>query len=243
MTSIKLTEIPLGYSAREALEVALGKKTGAAIYKQIVERVGRDPGPELGHGMKGVVYDLGDGRVLKLTADASEIEAMTLIRKEPHVNLVMVHDAFVVCRGKSGVGVVVREWVGNVLSNMDDVEGFKDSVSMAISHASDRLDEYEEDHDIDQAFRQAAEDLLVYLEDIGKDDDTHIIESGLRAGIADLIGMGVYGIDFDSRNIAVDNSGTAVIFDVGVVQIDPQAAVKVDRIGCTDRRIVSFSSE
>jgi len=226
----------MGYPAREALEMSLGKETGAALYRQIVERVGKKPGKELGHGTKGVVYDLGDGRVLKLTADASELEAMTLMKQSDHPNLVRVEDVFVVCRGQSGVGVVVREWVGSVLERLDLPRGFFDSLSMALDHTQDSMDLN------NASLAGGMEDLLIYLDDVGESLEEDKIIEGLQAGIQELMRLGVHGVDFHSKNIAVDNAGEAVIFDVGIV--DLKDFVPVDRVSCqAGKRIVSFSAD
>lgn len=238
---IELSEIPLDYSAREALETALGKGAGAKIYQQIVERVGKEPGKNLGHGMKGVVYDLGDGRVLKLTADASELEAMTLMKDSKHPNLVRVEDVFVVCRGLSGVGVVVREWVGNVLEEFEGDKRLVIALSIAVEHASRYAENYEEGDPAGDSLLTGMEDLLAYLEDMGQDPAEEKVVKGLRSGLFELRRIGVYGIDFHPRNIAIDDGGAPVIFDVGVVELEKP--VKVNRIGCTDRRIVSFSAD
>jgi hypothetical protein len=236
---IELIEIPMDYSASEALEMALGKDVGATLYRQIVERVGKEPGPELGHGMKGVVYDLGDGRVLKLTADASELEAMTLMKQSDHPNLVRVEDVFVVCRGQSGVGVVVREWVGNVLLGRGKL---RDDLVWALNLALDTIYEHREGRSNSEAIRDGMDDLLAYLEDVeGGSQEEQKIVRGIRAGISELRRLGVYGIDFHDKNIAIDDAGNAVIFDVGVV--DLAVPVKLDQIGCmSGRPIVSFSS-
>lgn len=237
---IRLTVTSSDLSAPAALEKALGKYGGSAIYKQIVKRVGKEPGLELGHGMKGVVYDLGDGRVLKLTADASEIEAMTLMMKSDHPNLVRVYDVFVACRGQSGIGVVVREWVGKALEKIEDFDRMNSRIRDAVDHAEESYEEAIGSTKAEAA-HWAMEDLLAYLENVGDGSaETLRIEHGIRAGIGALMGMGIYGIDFDPRNIAIDDGGNPVIFDVGVVEINPRRTVRVSRIGCVpDRRIAS----
>lgn len=238
---IKLTLVPDGMPAREALEKSLGKFGGTDIYKKIVNRVGKEPGAELGHGMKGVVYDLGDGRVLKLTADASEIQAMTLMTKSSHPNLVRVDDVFVVCRGQSGVGVVVREWVGHLLENIEFADLMNSRIRNATDDAEEAYDRYRNDESDVAAMQQAMEDFLAYLENAGDGSaETLKIERGIRAGVGALMDMGIYGIDFAPRNIAIDDNGNPVIFDVGVVRINPRRTVKVARVGCVlDRRIAS----
>jgi len=239
---IRLTHIPTDFSVREALEKSLGKYGGTVIYKQIVDRVGKDPGAELGHGAKGVVYDLGDGRVLKLTSDASEIEAMTLLRKSHHPNLVRVEDVFVVCRGQSGIGVLVREWVGRVLEGIESMDLMNSRIRLAVDDAEESYgDAHNAGYTSALASRHAMEDLLGHLEGAGYDSVEGMkIENGLRAGIGALMDMGIYGIDFDPRNVAIDDEGNPVIFDVGVVQINARRTVKVARVGCVrDRRIAS----
>lgn len=228
-------------SSQEALENALGSG-GTAIYKQIVKRVGKEPDAELGHGMKGVVYDLGDGRVLKLTSDASEIEAMTLMMKSEHPNLVRVEDVFVACRGQSGVGVVVREWVGRVLENIESMDHMNSKIRLAVDDAEEIFqDVYRNNYRASVAIRMAMEDLRDYLDGAGGSNlETLKIEKGLQAAIGALLDLGIYGIDFDPRNSAVDDEGQPVIFDVGVATIDPRRTVKIARVGCvSDRRILS----
>lgn len=236
---IKLLDIPIDYPAKEAVEVAFGPLAGAVIYKQIVERVGREPGNELGHGDMGVVYSLGHGRALKLTADASELKAMTLMKGSRHPNLIRVEDVFVVCRGQSGIGVVVREWVGNVLDNIDGMSEFNNGIRSAMNNTEDAIDNYVEKLSSVESSRRGMEDLLAYLEGIGDDDEIGSkLEQDIRNGIDALFRLGIYGIDFAPRNIAVDDGGNAVIFDVGVVETGKP--VVVDRIGCpAGRRIVS----
>lgn len=236
---ITLTLVPDGMYALPALRQALGERTGAHLYKKIVERVGKEPGPPLGHGMKGVVYDLGDGRVLKITSDASEVQAMTIMRGVNHSNLVRVDDIFVMCRGQSGVGVVVREWVGNVLENIEEMDYLNSLIRLAVDDSEEAiLDVYREDHPDTQATKLGMQDLMDRLEEAGGSKAEREIIQGLRAGIHKLLNLGIYGVDFDPRNIAVDNNGNAVIFDVGVVNLGTYA--QVERIDCpVGRRIVS----
>ena len=237
---IRLITISSDLPVIDALKKALGEYAGARIYRQIVDRVGKEPAAELGHGMKGVVYDLGDGRVLKLTADASEIEAMTLMMKSKHPNLVRVYDVFVVCRGQSGIGVVVREWVGQVLENIESMDSMNSKIRMAVDDAEESYEEAIGSTKT-EAVRYAMEDLLAYLENVGDGSTERLkIEHGIRAGIGALMDMGIYGIDFDPRNIAIDDGGNPVIFDVGVVEINPRRTMKISRVGCVqDRRIAS----
>ena len=238
---ITLAEIPLGYTAREALEMSLGKGAGTAIYKQIVNRVGLEPGQELGHGMKGVVYALPDGRVLKLTADASEIKAMTLLKGLKHPNLVRIDDVFVVCRGQSGVGVVVREWVGVSLQDVKGIAGLNEEMERILSVADKSIDDEiesrgEEEPTLDR--KNAMSVFLDLLQDYSEtlDDwpDHQGIVRGIRNGVGKLYDLGIYGIDFDARNIAVDQDGNPVIFDVGVVKMDTEPDVAT--IGCPKGR-------
>lgn len=238
---IKLTLVPDGMPALEALQHALGELTGADLYWKIVKRVGWEPGPELGHGMKGVVYGLGPGRALKITADASEIQAMTLMKDVKHPNLVRVDDVFVVCRGRSGVGVVVREYVGNVLEKIDSMDYMNSRIRNAVDDAEENFEEYVRDggYPTAGALSMAMQDLLAYFDNVNNGNaDALKIEEGIQSGITALMNEGVYGIDFDPRNIAVDDAGNAVIFDVGVVEIGK--LVSVDRIGCpVGSRIIS----
>jgi hypothetical protein len=225
--------------ALEALQRTLGELTGAELYKKIVERVGKEPGLELGHGMKGVVYGLGDGRVLKITADASEIQAMTIVKSASHPNLVRVDDVFVVCRGQSGVGVVVREWVGNVLENIEEMDYVNSLIRIAVDDVDDEIrDVYRKEYSDREASHLGMQDLVDRLEDVGDSDAARKIVRGLRAGIQKLLNLGIYGIDFEPRNTAVDDNGNPVIFDVGVVSL--AAPAQVERIDCpVGRKIVS----
>lgn len=240
--SIELIEIvPVDAPPREVLEQAFGKHEGLEIYKSIVERVGIEPGEALGHGQRGVVYDLGAGRVLKLTEDAGEMEAAAIISRNPYSNLVRIYDAFVICDGQRGVGAIVREWVGSALDDLEDLKGFSDSLAMATMHAEDAFhDKIDEGLPADAALAGAVEDLVAYIEGIGIGPQQEKIERGIRAGIEALAARGIFGIDFAGRNIAVDDSGNAVIFDLGAVQVFKDAKLK--RIGCPAGRVVSFES-
>lgn len=236
---ITLTLVPDGMYALPALRQALGERTGAHLYKKIVERVGKEPGPPLGHGMKGVVYELGDGRVLKITSDASEIKAMTIMKGVDHPNLVRIDDVFVVCRGQSGVGIVVREWIGNVLETIEEMDYLNSLIRLAVDDAQDKIfDVYWDGYSEAEKMKLGMQELLDRLEEAGGDATEREVIRGLRSGIHKLLNLGIYGIDFDPRNIAVDNLGNAVIFDVGVVDLGKLA--QVERIDCpVGRRIVS----
>lgn len=237
---IKLTMVPDGMPALEALQKSLGERTGQALYEQIVKRVGKEPGAELGHGGRGVVYDLGDGRVLKITADSSEIQAMTILKGLDHPHLVHVDDVFIVCRGQSGVGVVVREWVGNVLENIKEMDYTNSLIRNAVDDADDAIaDIYREEHSDLEASHLGMQDLIDRLDDVGDHDAARKVVRGLQSGIQKLLSLGIYGIDFEPRNTAVDDEGYAVIFDVGVVVIDPKRTAKVSRVGCVEDRHIS----
>jgi len=230
---IKLINIPTDRSALEALKKMLGDRDGEKVYQKIVRRIGREPGRELGHGMKGVVYDLGDGRVLKLTSDASEVEAMSILKGTDHPNLIRAYDSFVVCQGHKGVGVVVREWVGRTL---EEIEEF-DSLSSDIRNAVDEADEIfgervHEEISRTEALKGAMEDLLILLGNLrfeSGEDEVKILD-GLIEGISALSFLGIYGIDFNPKNSAVDAKGNPMIFDVGVVLLG--VLTNVDRIDC-----------
>jgi len=235
---IELVEIEPGYPALEALTLAIGDTAGEAVYQEIVERIGVEPGEELGSGLKGVVYALDRIRVLKITSDASELDALALIRSKPHKNLVRVDDVFVACYKHAGVGVVVREWVGTAMESMHGVNTLIREVSQASARAEDSLTAYaREGSSLTEASSLAMQDLADQLENISIGEREDKIARGIRDGIQALAARGVYGIDFHPGNIAVDDLGDAVIFDVGLIRMSARQRPKFDRIGCPDDSI------
>jgi RIO-like serine/threonine protein kinase len=53
----------------------------------------------------------------------------------------------------------------------------------------------------------------------------------IASAIQELAIRGVYGIDFNPRNIAISNDGTPIIFDVGAVSFDRESWIRT--VGCS----------
>lgn len=109
-----------------SFEDAIGPRYGyrpndaAVVREKILRRVGEAPAVFLGAGSMGVAYGLPSGKVLKLTRDPSEVEALSVMQGAQHPNLIQVFDAFYAVDNSThlmpmGVGVVVRESIDSTV--------------------------------------------------------------------------------------------------------------------------------
>jgi len=228
---LQLSPLPFGVPLFRALVDVHGAHRAPELYRRILSRVGETPGEEIGHGGHGVVYGLPSGRVMKVTWDPVEIEAMTALKGLQHPNVVHVHDAFVVrADGSGGVGVVVRDRPDKVLKEFDP------EISAFIEKASDvAYDAYERElrttRNKAHSLRHAMAALMQHLFDEANRSGEWLL-SDIGQGIADLGRVGVYGINFHGRNIGVDTSGDrprAVIFDFGRVAAPKKSVSLVGR--------------
>ena len=226
---ISLVRPASGRTLVRFLEDELGREAGRDAYFRIVRRIGEEPIVELGSGEKGVAYGLPSGKVLKATADESELRAMALLRDVRHPNLVRVFDAFVVPAGGSGVGTVLRESVDEVLSKTGRYPGLDTLLWFAVAMASSRYEQKEieglpKDRALWEAMRlftglltgEFSEDLLAHEK---------AIVPGIRDAILELERLGILSIDFSPNNIGL-TEGRPVLFDISLAAV-PKDTVEV----------------
>lgn len=233
--------VPVGSPIQEALRELIGPGCVKKALQEIARRVSVVPAQEVGRGAHGIVYDAGAGRAVKLTRDRGEIQAMALLRGVEHKNLVRVDDVFVIYGVREGTGVIIRELVGKTLESVDSLEDAAMELDRLVDHAVDRADR-SADHDADEGglehyqilSREMSglyDKLEVVADDYEPDSGERKALLGVRRAIGKLKSVGIYGIDFPSRNVAVDDSGDAVIFDVGAVDFFGKLQ-DVKRIDC-----------
>jgi hypothetical protein len=233
--------VPLGAPIQEALRELVGSGGVKRALQEIVLRVDVVPGSEVGRGAHGIVYDAGGGRAVKLTRDRGEIQAMALLRGVEHKNLVRVDDVVVIYGARGGAGVIVRELVGKTLGSLDELDAaamdLSSLVDRAIEQAEDLTDADVDENELEpyQALSRAMGTLYDELGDAA-DDYEHGSRDrkallGVRSAIGKLKNLGIYGVDFPPRNIAIDDLGNAVVFDVGAVDFFGKLR-DVKRIDC-----------
>jgi hypothetical protein len=226
--------VPLVWAAgktfRRGMRGAFGND-GDAIAQLVAMRAGQEPGKYLGSGAKGAVYALGQGLVLKVTMDGSEIQAAAHLIGVRHPNLSLVHDVFVVTDGGKGAGIIVRDSVDTTLNKFD-------------KKASQELDEI-----MDQVLESSKGKIgsdVTRMEDVEPKvlaDEVELmiellriegceVDEGILLDLADafraLRHYGILGIDFDSKNVGVIKKPKprVVIFDYGMTK-SPPAEVEV----------------
>jgi serine/threonine protein kinase len=211
---MKLEMIPDGMPLHEALGYTFGSAADE-LYKGIVQRVGEEPGEELGHGMWGVVYSLPSGKALKITASPGEVRAMKVLREVNHPNIVRVHDVFTAQANGRGVGVVVRDAVDEILRNVLD-QGRSNLLNIAKTNAAMAYDKLSrEGMPEGEALDGGMKAFTSYLRKWRAEP----LFPGIISGVEKLRKLGLVGIDLHEANIGVDDPGTAeerpVIFDIG----------------------------
>lgn len=219
-----------GKTFRRGMRGAFGND-GDAIAQLVAMRAGQEPGKYLGSGAKGAVYALGQGLVLKVTMDGSEIQAAAHLIGVRHPNLSLVHDVFVVTDGGKGAGIIVRDSVDTTLNKFD-------------KKASQELDEI-----MDQVLESSKGKIgsdVTRMEDVEPKvlaDEVELmiellriegceVDEGILLDLADVFRAlrhyGILGIDFDSKNVGVIKKPKprVVIFDYGMTK-SPPAEVEV----------------
>jgi serine/threonine protein kinase len=211
---MKLELIPDGMPLNEALDYSFGAD-GDRVYKGIVQRVGEEPGEELGHGMWGVVYSLPSGKALKITASPGEVRAMKILQEVNHPNIVRVHDVFTVQANGRGVGVIVRDAVDDILRNVLD-QGQSNLLNIAKTNAAMAYDKLSREGTPEgEALDEGMKAFTRYLRKWRAEP----LFPGIISGVEKLRKLGLVGIDLHEANIGVDEPGTdrakPVIFDIG----------------------------
>jgi hypothetical protein len=210
----------------EAISFKSGYDPGPAraIKGKILARIGEYPVAFLGFGEMGVAYGLPSGKVLKLTEDRTEVEAMAAVRKASHPNLIQVFDAFFAVDDPEdpspiGVGVVVRESVDMTLLEVPEAHKIRlvlfEVVDKAIRETELLLDRCA-GMAVFSGLLAAAGEELTSVE--------RFILDGIQEGISALRSLGVCSVDFGPGNVGLI-AGRPVLFDVGMAKVRD---VKVD---------------
>jgi hypothetical protein len=152
---------------------------------------------------------------------------MALLRGVKHKNLVHVDDVFVIRGAKEGAGVIVRELVGETMGSLTELEAAARDLDALVERAEERVDDLmaaEVDENELESYQALSETMDWLYDEIGDAAEDNEAGSGdrkallgVKAAIRKLKSLGIYGIDFPSRNIAMDDLGNAVVFDVGAV--------------------------
>jgi hypothetical protein len=218
-----------GSPLREFLEKRFGKEAGSGAYFRIVRRIGEEPAVELGSGEKGTAWGLPSGKVLKATADADELRAMALLREVRHPNLVRVFDAFVVPADASGIGIVVREAVDEVLAETGRYKELDTLLWFGVAMAGSRYDSARaEGLSQEQALLEGMHvfrDLLTgeFSERLFAHEKALV--PGIKEGIRELERLGILSIDFGPKNIGLSD-GRPVLFDISLAWV-PKDKVEI----------------
>lgn len=190
-----------------------GRAQAETVRGKIVTRLGETPVVYLGHGEMGVAYGLPSGKVLKLTIDKTEVEAMAAMRKASHPNLVQVFDAFFAMDDPGslsplGVGAIVRESVDMTLLEVPEAGIIRLALFAALSknRGRDRC----KDMDAFAAHLAVVDGEITSVE--------RLVLGGIREGIIELRALGVCSADFGPGNIGLI-AGRPVLFDVGLAEV------------------------
>jgi hypothetical protein len=206
------------------------------LTRWIQGRVGQDIGPSIGTGHHGSAYDLGDGRVLKVTTDEKEFKAMSILRGMNHPNITQVHDTFVLRtpprerRDEVNANMayfIVRGRTGPILADIPEHE----RLSRAIREIGLMVSQ---NYYGDLRFSMEAE---IYdwksLRKRFKGKERKILDGVIAAAEA-LHDAGIYTIDIHPKNIGMVD-GRPVLFDVGNSWMPEHTQVPVDLIFHTTR--------
>jgi hypothetical protein len=198
-------------------EDAIGPQAGyspndaAVVREKILRRVGEAPVVNLGSGFMGVVYGLPSGKILKLTRDPSEVEALSVMKGVQHPHLVQVFDAFYavddpVRPRPMGAGVIVRESIDRTAWKARDL--FWQAAACG-SRAAAEADDLCKGMDAYVAHLDAAVERN-HL-------DSTFIEAVLSA-VAKLRELGICTYDLHPDNIGLI-AGRPVLYDVGAASV------------------------
>lgn len=190
----------------------------AVVREKVLRRVGEAPVAILGAGDKGVVYGLPSGKVLKITRDASEVEALSLMKGAQDPNLVQVFDAFFAVDDPGsprlmGAGAIVREAVDATVLKVPAVWELRDLFWQAAARGSRMASE---SGDLCKGMDTYAARLRAELPELNHFQRTFVkaVESGVKA----LKGLGICTFDLGPGNIGLIEQ-RPVLYDVGVATV------------------------
>lgn len=198
-------------------EDAIGPRAGyhpndaVRVRKKILRRVGEAPVVVLGVGFNGVVYGLPSGKVLKLTRDPSEVEALSVMKDVQHRHLIQVFDAFYAVDDPAhprpkGVGVIVRESIDSTLFYARDLLYRAAARAASVAFETDDLCKGMNAY---SAYLQAAVEVH-YLQEV-------LVEAVLSA-VEKLRELGICTYDLGPDNIGLI-AGRPVLYDVGMASV------------------------
>lgn len=222
--------VPLVWAAgktfRRGMRGAFGDEVGDAVAQLVAMRAGQEPGKYLGKGAKGAVYALGQGRVLKVTMDGSEVQAAAHLIGVRHPNLSLVHDVFVVTNGVNGAGIIVRDAVDTTLDRFNkeaaaQVDRIMDEVLASVEGKADPDGKGLLDLHPSILIEEVGRMIALFREEGCDVEESFFFD--LADAFRTLKHYGIIGIDFDSKNVGIVKKPKprVVIFDYGMTKSPP----------------------
>jgi hypothetical protein len=187
---------------------------------RILSFVGSKSASRIGSGQKGIAYAISGGRVLKLTTDKSEANAMALVESNPSPYIVHVDDVFQVgpklTSSKNIYGIVQEK----LSSPSGDWARFVNLIDSAVLQQGGGItakkvlafnDELEAERDVDSDYLpEFTEEKVEWLFGIAQYFDS----------------VGIKFFDFHAGNIMKSRSGRHVMIDLGVSR-SPAVSIRV----------------
>lgn len=197
------------------------------MYNYVGSRTGT-PGEALGIGFAGVAYRLPEGKVLKLTNDASEVMAMGILRGENHPNIIGVYDAFILHKRnmqrleRYNFGVVVRDFVDELVSDHREWTALSRHLLVAGLAANEVfIKKGDMSRGVDKFLRLMKKGIEKLY---GQEND---VAHDVISGVERLRTLGIYTFDFGPKNVGIQD-GRGVLFDIGSASIDPDVKTALD---------------
>lgn len=214
----------------DALVRDLGPREALQVSEKIFSRIKERPVQILGSGTMGVAYLLPSGKVLKLTSDEDEVDAMNLMKeKRGTPNLLSVYDVFTVKTSRGPMGVIVRDDAGDSIQSLHERYPF---LSGFLTILQDQAAEVYYDRRREVGNKEARWEAMLFYAQALMDDDyrEHLRpeELALLPDIAKavhaLMEIGVYTIDLLPDNIAI-RDGEIFVFDPGFGDVEEKRPV------------------
>jgi hypothetical protein len=189
------------------------------IAQKIYDRVGERPKVILGTGDMGIAYGLPSGKVLKITRDLTEVQAMAAIMRGPeHPNLARIFDAFYAVndpesRRPTGAGVIVREAIDGTLMQADGYEELRGSLRLAVYEGDSVISELSD-------YCSGMKRLMKALEADASNFSAfeRLMLEGILSAVRAAQSLGICSIDFGPGNIGIIGT-RPVLFDIGVAEV------------------------
>ena len=191
----------------------------------VLDAIGTTSAKALGSGQKGTAFAIDGGRVLKLTTDKSEANAMALVAAHPSPYVVRVYDVFKL--GPKFTSTALYGIVQERLSSPDaSWSRFINSINDAILHgkflSSSAVSNFRNEFD-DTDGENAGQVASVFM-----DQRFDWIQ-----GLAEYFeSVGIKFMDFHAGNLMKSKSGGHVMIDLGVSK-SPAATIRVQESAST----------